>query len=328
MGYNTDMMRVISGNDTCVDQDVVLSIGAFDGVHCGHQALLRALTQRARERAMLSAVLTFHPHPREVLQPGVQLRYLTTDAERARLFEALGIDLLMLQPFDRDLAATTAREFLVRLREQFRMRELWAGPDFALGRDKQGNVARLYRLAGEVGYELRVVPRVSEGDQAISSTRIRGLLEEGAVASVTELLGRQYGVSGVVRYGAQRGRRLGFRTANLRLGPLCACPGDGVYAVWGQIADGWHPGVANLGRRPSFDLGERLLEVHLLDFQGSLYGEHMRVLFVERLRGERRFEDADQLVAQVGHDMDLARTILSTIPPMDLTLCGDLAIAS
>jgi riboflavin kinase/FMN adenylyltransferase len=322
-------MRVISDIGSVTGQrGAVFTIGAFDGVHCGHQALLRAMVQRARALEMLSAVLTFYPHPREVLQPDSSFRYLTTDVERARLFENLGVDLLVLQPFDRDLATTTARAFVERLCQVLNMRELWVGPDFALGRARQGDVAELSRLQSELGYHLEVIGRVEADDQAISSTRIRGLLEAGDLIGVTRMLGRHYGVNGVVRYGAQRGRLLGFRTANLRIGPLCGCPRDGVYAVWGQANNVWHAGVANLGRRPSFDLGERLLEVHLLDFDGSLYGKYMRVLFVERLRGEHRFDSTDRLVAQVHEDMGRARAILSANPPRNLTLCAEPVFAS
>lgn len=315
-------MRIISETSTAnLERDVVLTIGAFDGVHCGHQALLRGMIRRARALDMLAAVLTFYPHPREILQKDAQFRYLTSDAERGRLFEALGVDLLVLQRFDRTLAATDASDFLLTLSRNLRMRELWVGPDFALGRDRRGDVAELARLAPELDYRLNVVEPVDACDQPISSTRIRNLLEGGLVADVIPMLGRQYGMGGVVRYGAQRGRRLGFRTANVRVGPLCGCPGDGVYAVWALAFGQWYPGVANLGRRPSFDLGERLLEVHLMGFGGSLYGQHMRVLFVERLRGERRFEDPDALVAQVQEDMARARAILDATPPRDGTLC-------
>lgn len=328
-GYNKGTMRVISdiASISC-PQGVLLTIGSFDGVHCGHQALLSAMARRAKALGMLSAVLTFYPHPREVLQPSAPFRYLTTDVERARLFESLGMELLILQPFDPDLAATTARVFVQRLCRVLNMRELWVGPDFALGRNRQGDVEELGHLESELGYRLHVVDRVDAGDQPISSTRIRGLLEEGHLTDVARTLGRQYGVNGIVRYGAQRGRLLGFRTANLRVGPLRGCPQDGVYAVWGQVDGVWHAGVANLGRRPSFDLGERLLEVHLMDFDGSLYGQYTRVLFVERLRGERRFDDPAQLVAQVHEDMVSARASLSSNPPRDLTLCAEPAITS
>jgi riboflavin kinase/FMN adenylyltransferase len=321
-GYNDHAMRVISQSaDANLDRDLVLTIGSFDGVHCGHQSLIRGMVRYAHAAGMLAAVLTFYPHPREVLQPGVTLRYLTTDAERARLFEAMGLDLLVLEPFNRDVAATTARDFVVRLHEELRMRELWAGPDFALGRDRQGTIPELARLGAELGYDLHVVDRVQRDDQPVSSTRIRSLIEEGEVAQAAAILGRHFGLNGVVRYGAQRGRRLGFRTANLRMGPLCGCPDDGVYAVWALTGGTWHPGVANLGRRPSFDMGERMLEVHLLDYSGNLYGQRLRVLFVERLRGERRFEDAAQLVSQVQEDMHRARGILAAQPPLDETLC-------
>ena len=300
----------------------ILSIGAFDGVHCGHQALLGAMVQRAKACGLRSAVLTFYPHPREVLQPGTNLRYLTTDVERARLLEKLGIDLLVLQPFDRELAATSAEAFLARLRADLQMAELWVGPDFALGRDRAGSIPELQRLSAEMGYRLHVVDGVQSEGETISSTRVRYMLEEGAVAEARRLLGRHYAVGGVVRYGAQRGRQLGFRTANLRIGQVCGCPSDGVYAVWGRHDDAWIPGVANLGRRPSFDLGERLLEVHLMGYAGSLYGKHLRVLFVARLRSERRFDDARQLIEQVHQDMVQARSTLEQNPPLDVTLCG------
>ncbi|MGI6367906.1 MAG: bifunctional riboflavin kinase/FAD synthetase [Anaerolineae bacterium] len=315
-------MRVISNlSDWDATRGVVLTIGAYDGVHCGHQALLRGMVACARQTGLASAVLTFYPHPREVLQPDAELRYITSDAERARLFEQLGVELLVLQGFDRHLAAMDAADYVRRLHGALGVRAIWVGPDFRFGRDRQGSVHTLQELAPQLGFELHVIAAVNHQSERISSTRIRSLLEQGRVAEAAHLLGRQYAMSGVVGHGARRGRRLGFPTANLRVRAMCGCPGDGIYAVWCQVSGQWYAGVANLGRRPSFENGERLLESYLIDYAGSLYGKSLRVLFVDKLRGERYFADPQDLVAQVQADIEAARSLLADQRPQDRTLC-------
>lgn len=311
-------MQLLYGlQDLALERDSVVSIGTFDGVHRGHQHLLAQLLQRARETGRLSAVLTFYPHPRLVLHPEVRPACLSTPEERAAWLEQLGVDLLVVQPFTLDLADTPAEAFMRQLVVDLRMRELWVGAGFALGRERGGDVPSLSALGERLGYRLQVVQPLLDGGEPISSTRIRKLIQGGEVGEAGRLLGRPYTISGPVVPGRHRGRELGFRTANLRLNPECAYPADGVYAVHLQVLspDGSLgaplPGVANLGVRPSFGASDRLLEVHLLDYQGDLYAQDVRVEFVRRLRPELTFASTDALIAQIGRDVAQARAVLA-----------------
>ncbi|OGO06590.1 MAG: riboflavin biosynthesis protein RibF [Chloroflexi bacterium RBG_13_56_8] len=303
-------IKVVHGLDARPDLDVILAIGSFDGVHLGHQRLLGELVDCAQRTGRLSAVLTFSPHPREVLQPELEPAYLSSPEERLKILESLGLDFLVLLPFTRELADTSAEDFVRQLHDKIRMCELWVGPGFVMGRGQEGDIARLQELAAQVGYVLRVFPPVLAGGQVISSTRIRSLLKEGRVREVQELLGRPYALSAQVSRGAQRGRHLGFRTANMMVDPTRAMPAYGVYAVWFWVDGQRFAGVANIGVRPSFGEEERVLEVHLLDYDGDLYGKDARVEFVQRLRPEMRFERIPSLVEQVQRDIALARKIL------------------
>lgn len=306
-----DLSRVALRHET------VLTIGAFDGVHRGHQALIRAVVDRARATCRLAALITFHPHPALVLaeasSPQATSFYLSTPGEKLVLLEDLGLDLVALLPFDRDLADTSARDFMRSVADHLHTRELWVGPDFALGRRKEGDVARLRDLGGEMGYDLTVfrpVVDVANGQATISSSRIRALLREGRVEQVAEMLGRFFAISGEVVAGAHRGRRLGFPTANLEVRAERALPADGVYAVNAVLGDERYPAVANVGVRPSFDNGPRVIETHILDFDGDIYGCDLKIEFVARLRDEQRFSTPDDLVAQIRRDGQVARSIL------------------
>lgn len=294
-----------------LQQDTVLTIGAFDGLHRGHQKLITAVVERARGTNCLSALLTFHPHPAVVLVPERAPRYLTTLGEKMALLESLGLDLVLLLPFSRQVADTPARKFMEMVSAHLRLRELWVGPDFALGRNREGNVPRLRELGRELGYEVQVYEPVLEGEAIISSSRVRALLAEGRVREATELLGRYPSLSGEVVMGAQRGRTLGFPTANLEVRPERAVPSNGVYAVYAVLGSERYPAVANIGVRPSFDNGQRTVETHILDFEQNIYGCDLVVEFVARLRAERRFEDIDDLVAQIEQDSQAARQLLS-----------------
>jgi len=292
------------------DQQVALTIGSFDGLHIGHQHLVRRLVARAREIGVLAAALTFTPHPRRVLSPELRVVLLSTPAERNTLLAELGLDLLIELPFTRELAATGAKEFVRMLTGCLQMAELWVGDDFALGRDRSGDRRALQELSAELGFGLHVLSPVLADGQPVSSTRIRHLVEAGRMREAAALLGRPYSLNSVVAPGAQRGRTLGFRTANLRIAPERAMPPNGVYAVCVQLDGEQLPGVANLGIRPSFDAGEVLLEVHLLGVERDLYGRELCVLFIERLRGEIAFDDVEALKAQVQRDIAQARAIL------------------
>lgn len=288
----------------------VLTIGSFDGIHRGHQHLLTKLVQRAKETQRLSAVLTFHPHPEAVVHPEKRPQYLSSPQERTEIFEGLCLDLLFLIPFSQELAQTSAQDLLTMLHDRLRMREFWVGPDFAMGRDREGDIATLRHLSTEIGYELRVLSPLCEGGRPISSTRIRMLLSEGRVRDAAALLGRPYTISGRVVKGAQRGRSLGFRTANLEVEPQRALPRRGVYAAWALLHRERQECVVNVGARPTFDDQDLLVEAHLLDYEGDLYGKELCIEFVRRLRAEKRFSDAGALIDQLRQDVAVAREIL------------------
>ncbi len=302
-------------------QETILTIGAFDGIHRGHQALIGEVVSRARATDRLAALITFHPHPAVVLAPGRAPRYLTTPGEKVALLEKLDVDLVVLMPFNHEVAKTTAREFMADVAAHLRIRELWVGEDFALGRDREGDVPRLRELGKELGYEVHAYGPVSIGEEVISSSRIRALLAEGCVGEAARLLGRYPSLSGEVVMGAQRGHTLGFPTANLEVRPERAVPADGVYAVYAVLGTERYPAVADVGVRPSFQnpvagtTVQRTVETHVFDFERNIYGCDLVVEFVARLRDERRFEDISKLVAQIERDGGEARRILSEQEP-------------
>jgi riboflavin kinase/FMN adenylyltransferase len=307
-----------------LDGDTVVTIGTFDGVHRGHQHLLRSIVDRAREAGLSSAALTFHPHPRIVLRGDSPPTYLSTIDERAAMLETLGLDILLILPFSLALSLRPAEEFVRDLCANLRMRELWVGGDFALGKNRSGDTESLRRLATDNGFELKIVAPLSDGAGAISSTRVRELLSQGRVTEAAELLGRLYAISGTVVHGVRRGRDLGFRTANLRVPARRVLPANGVYAVWVTAGDQHLGGVANVGVRPSFAESDLLLEAHIFDFVGDLYGEPIQVEFVEYLREEQRFASAADLVAQVERDKCLAKRVLGLgVTASDNVTTGD-----
>ncbi len=295
--------------------DSILTIGAFDGVHRGHQYLIARLVARARQTDRLAGLITFHPHPSAVLSSRESTRYLTTPGEKAALLEKLELDIVAILPFDQEMEHTPARQFIEMTRHYLRMRELWMGTDFALGHNRAGNGPVLQTMGQEMGFTVKLVePLVWEG-QIISSTRIRHLLFKGLVREAARLLNRYPSLAGEVVQGAQRGRCMGFPTANLNVRAERAIPADGVYAVYALLGEERYQGVANIGVRPSFDNGERTVETHILDFKGNIYGCDLVVEFVERLRSEQRFTDIESLKEQIAQDIAQTRGILATEEP-------------
>jgi riboflavin kinase/FMN adenylyltransferase len=294
-------------------QETILTIGAYDGVHRGHQAVIGQVVARARETDRLAALLTFHPHPAVVLVPDRAPRYLTTPGEKVALLEDLGLDLLVLLRFTRETANTSARDFMATLVQHLRLRELWVGADFALGHNREGDVPRLRELGREMGYELHVIEPVSVDGVVVSSSRIRALLAQGNVEEAARFLGRYPSLSGEVVTGEQRGHDLGFPTANLRVRAERAVPADGIYAVHVLLGEERLPGAANVGVRPTFDGGERTVEAFVFDFDRDIYGCDLVIEFVARLRDELRFERIDALIAQMERDVEQARQILARV---------------
>lgn len=300
-----------------LDRPSVVTIGSFDGVHLGHQHLIRQTVQRARELGCLAVVVTFQPHPRIVLRPDVPFCTLTTIEERIRLIERCGTDVVAVVPFTTGVAGTSAEDFVRVLVDRLRMSELWVGPGFALGHRRQGTVPVLSELGKRYGYAVHEVqPFVLDADHErdlVSSTSIRGYLLEGNVARVTALLGRSYEVSGTVVHGAGRGRQLGFPTANLALPNTLCLPSNGIYAAHVMLDEQQPPlyGAAYLGTRPMFDDGARILEVYLLDFDADIYGRHLRVEFIARIRADERFPSLEAFLAQMRQDIADVRLVLT-----------------
>ena len=296
------------------DADTCVTIGTFDGVHRGHQSLVARLVSHAQESGRLAAVLTFDPHPRAVLYPDDSPGYLSTLQERIDLLRDLGPDMVIVAPFDQHLAAMPADAFVRLLRERLRMVELWVGSGFSLGRGREGDPARLAQLGQELGFTLRSVSPVYDNGAPISSTRIRQLIRRGDLAAANHLLGRCYPLSGPVVAGDQRGRKLGFPTANLRPDPMRVLPADGVYAAWAAWGGACRAAVLNIGHRPSFEGHAYLLEVHVLDYEGSLYGKHLELHLVQHLRPEMRFANVNELIAQIARDVEASRSLLQGAP--------------
>ena len=288
-----------------------VAVGNFDGVHRGHQALVAAAVTRARAAGEAAVVLTFDPHPAAVLRPQAAPAALTTLAQKEELLAALGVDRLVVVPFDRRLAGLAPEAFATEVLEQaVGARHVVVGESFRFGRGRAGDPQGLVELGRTRGFGVEVVPPVMEEGQPISSSRVREALAGGRVDEALRLLGRAYFVDGLVERGDGRGRTLGIPTANLAPEPQIL-PARGVYAARCALGDGsLQAAVVNVGERPTFGGGRVRLEAHLIGFEGDLYGSRLRVAFHERLRDEQRFANAEALVAQIRADVAAARARL------------------
>lgn len=292
-----------------------LTIGIFDGVHRGHQAVIREVIARARAHGLAAGAITFHPHPREVLRRDLTIEYVTSLEDRLALLLETGLDTVATVSFTSEFAQTEAGDFVRMLVEELDLKRLIIGEDFALGRQRGGDPETLAQLGEELGFEVDVIDLIPDnGEQAekISSTEIRTALNEGAVERVAALLGRRFSIHGPVVLGFERGRTIGFPTANVAVGADRAIPGPGVYATLAHLPEGPCPSVTNIGVRPTFEDGGGLsIECHIFDFESDIYDTDLRVEFVQRLRGERKFEGVEQLTEQIARDCDAARRLLA-----------------
>lgn len=291
----------------------IVAVGMFDGVHLGHQYLLRRLVETARAQGCVPTVLTFFPHPDVVLGKAQGRYYLTAPEQRARQLGLLGVELVVTHPFDDEVRQVRAADFVDRLVQHLKLRTLWVGADFALGYKREGNVAFLQQQGEQKGFNLEVVELVTNDNsgKTINSSAIRAALAQGDVEQAAQWLGRPFRLAGEVVRGDGRGRTIGFPTANIDVWDEQMLPEHGVYAGWAHLGDETFMAVANVGKRPTFKGKVVRVEAHLLDFDRDIYGQTLVFDFVARLRPEMRFNGVDELVAQIGRDVVHGRELLT-----------------
>jgi riboflavin kinase/FMN adenylyltransferase len=289
-----------------------LTIGVFDGVHRGHQEILANLTAGAHQKGAPAVVLTFWPHPAVVLGKRYDLKSLTTPEERADLLGALGVDVVITQPFTPEFAKLSAWDFMRRVSRRLGLRSLWIGYDFALGHNREGDLERLSEIGYELGYSVQAVGPVKNGEAVISSSLIRKRINAGQVARAAENLGRFYTLSGPVVHGDGRGRRINIPTANIDYPKDKVIPVNGVYACWAWVGEEKHLAAVNIGINPTFtpDKETPNLEAHILDFDRDLYGQELKLEFVEYLREELKFDSVEALLERIHADIAQTREIL------------------
>ena len=290
-----------------------LTVGVFDGVHRGHQQIIEKLVAGAHENELPAIVLTFDPHPAKMFGHG-DIKLLTLPGERARLLGEYGVDVVITHPFDAKVANTTAFDFMQRLKSQLGLEHLILGYDSTLGKNREGNAKRLTEIGSELGYAVDVVSAISDESGVISSTEIRKLVTVGKVDEAARLMGHRYRLQGLVSHGDQRGRGIGFPTANLEYAREKVMPAGGIYACWAYLGDEKHKAAVNLGTNPTFTPDKQTLnvEAYLLDFDRDIYGEMMRLEFVVRLRDEMKYDSVDALIKQIHLDVEQTRQVLGT----------------
>ena len=294
------------------EKDTLLTIGVFDGVHLGHKYLISQLKEHARRQNLLAVVVTFRRHPQGVLSPQTKLPFLTDLDERTNLLKNEGVDTIITLPFTREFAQLSAREFVSLLKKYLRMRGIVIGPDFALGRNREGNANTLRTLGQDMNFSVTVVPPVVINDEVASSTAIRKALADGDMKKVHQLIGRSFSLHGHVITGAGRGVELGFRTTNLDIDPEQALPADGVYATWAYVDDRAYQSMTNIGKCPTFGYNERTVEVYILNYDSDLYGRELKIDIIERLRDEKQFDNVEELKKQITEDVNQGIAILNS----------------
>jgi len=292
-------------------KDMLLTIGVFDGVHLGHRHLIAKLTGLARKQGLVSGVITFSRHPREVLAPQTRLPFLAVIEHMIALLKDGGVDKVIPLSFPPELAKLSPKEFLGLLKTHLRMRGLVIGPDFALGKNREGNTDALSRLGEEMGFSLTVVPPLTIDGEVVSSTTIRKALAEGDMRRAQKLMGRPFSLHGRVVKGDRRGNELGFPTANLETEAEQALPADGFYTSRAHIDTQAYPAMTNIGIHPTFGGNQRQVEVYLMDYRGAdLYGRELTVEIIERLRDEIKFETPEELKKQIAEDVKRGKATL------------------
>jgi riboflavin kinase/FMN adenylyltransferase len=293
--------------------ETLITIGVFDGVHLGHKFLISKLVNLAARQHLLSGIVTFRQHPRDLLAPKNKLLFLCNVEERVQLLKNEGVDIVVPLTFNRELAKVSARDFVSLLQKHLKMRGLVIGPDFSLGHNREGNAEMLRALGAEMGFSVTVVaPKTIDGEVA-SSTVIRQALAEGDMEKVTRLLGRPFSLKGTVARGEHRGTGLGFPTVNLKIDAKMALPPDGVYATRAYIEEQEYQAMTNIGLRPTFgDNNERTIESFILNYNQDVYGKAVKIELIQRLREEKTFASIEELKQQIAEDVKRGSAILNT----------------
>lgn len=285
-----------------------LTLGVFDGVHLGHRHLIGALCAHAAERALAPGIVTLHPSPIQVLRPHVRVAYITSLEERVELLRSTGVEFVAPLTFTSEVAELSARDFVAMLRDALDMRYLLMGPDNAFGRGREGTPARVAEIGQELGFELGILDdALDNGDDRVSATAIRAAIAAGDMETAARLLGRPFSLRGPVIRGAERGRTIGFPTANMAITPDRALPAFGVYVTRAHLDGRAYVAATNIGIKPTFDEERPSVETYILDFDGDIYGREMRIDILHRLRGEQKFDGIDALKAQIAADVAAAR---------------------
>jgi len=291
-----------------------LTIGVFDGVHRGHQQIIRRLTTGAHGQTMPAVVLTFDPHPGKLFGRG-EIKLLTLPDERAELLASFGVDIVITNHFDQDVANTTAFDFMQQLKSQLGLSHLVLGYDSTVGKNREGNITRLTEIGEELGYTVEVIPALSDESGVISSTEIRKLIEVGNVTEATRLMGHPYSLHGPVIHGDARGRTINVPTANIGYAHEDKMiPANGIYACWAYLDGQKYQAATNIGINPTFTPDKQIpnVEAHLLDFQHEIYGEDVKLEFIARLRDELRFDSVETLLEQIWKDIENTKRILNS----------------
>lgn len=296
------------------NDNTIITIGTFDGVHLGHQEIFNVLINNAKNNGCRSFVLTFEPHPRMVIQPNSQLKLLTTFQEKVEILEKMGIDNLLVIPFTKEFSQLTPEEFFRKyILEGLGVKKMVIGYDHHFGKGRDGDEQKIRELGSANNFEVQKTEAVTINETVVSSSKIRNALSEGEVKNAAQMLGRNYSFSGIVVVGDKRGRELGFPTANIQLeNGLKLVPKNGVYAVKVFLEDGIFDGVMNIGLRPTFKETKIVLsEVHILNFNEDIYGKQIRVEFIARIRDEKKFGSKEELIKQIEIDKQKISKLLT-----------------
>lgn len=309
------MAELVYLKDVLRDSNSVVTVGTFDGVHAGHRAIMDTVAQKARQRNARSVIVTFDPHPRDIINPGdTGIKLLTSLQERCEILEELGIDTMVVIPFDRDFSLLSSREFVQDIiYKEIGVSEFVIGYDHQFGRNREGTIETIENLAQSLGFDSYVVSKREVANQTVSSTAIRkAISERGNVEKAAELLQRPYRLNGTVIHGDKRGKKIGFPTANIKPEhPRKIIPKNGVYAVQLRLNGDWYKGMMNIGMRPTFNGTVETLEVHLFDFDQDIYGKEVQVRFFHRIRDEKKFKGPDELKQQLQQDKKQAIDLLA-----------------